>query len=68
MTDIVDEAQEREEEIRDAALRRRRVTVYGPASPICKSCGDKIEKARRKAVPNTNRCTFCQEQAEKGRV
>ena len=39
-----------------------------PSADYCEDCGDEIPEARKLAVPGVQRCVFCQEQLERGRV
>lgn len=71
MTDDIDRATAREEELRLDALRdqaRRsgllNKTVADSATE-CEDCGDDIPMARRIAIPGCQRCVLCQQMAEK---
>ncbi len=71
MSDDIDRACEREEELRSDALRdqARRAgllnkTVADSATE-CEDCGDGIPMARRIAIPGCTRCVPCQQMAEK---
>lgn len=66
MVDIVDRAQAREEELRQEALDR--VLRQGRAAAVprdCVDCGGRIPAARRRAVPNCERCVYCQVEFER---
>lgn len=65
--DLMDEAQERTERERDAAVARVRARARGLGSPECQGCGEPIEPARRNAMPNATRCIACQESLERYR-
>lgn len=69
--DEIDQAQHFEELYRQSALRDHFAGVpSGPAiRPAsvkrCCDCGEKIETARLKALPNAVRCIDCQNQKER---
>lgn len=66
MVDIVDRAQAREEELRQEALDR--VLRQGRAAAVprdCVDCGGRIPAPRRRAVPNCERCVYCQVEFER---
>lgn len=68
MTDVLDRAQEREEELRDDALSRQRrlaMPADNVSAEICDSCGLPIEEARRVAVPGVQTCVECQDLIER---
>lgn len=67
--DVIDRAQEYEEQERAAALSRIQ-TVANPKIDLrrrreCADCGDPIERARLRAVPTATRCITCQQIAER---
>lgn len=51
----------------DAAVARIRNNLVGLGEEFCLSCGERIEEARRAALPSAKRCIVCQEKLEKGR-
>ncbi len=63
MTDVIDRACEREEEMRQDALaelaRRNRQTACESAR-FCAGCEVEIPEGRRQAVPGTQLCVDCQ--------
>jgi phage/conjugal plasmid C-4 type zinc finger TraR family protein len=68
MTDILDRAQEREEEMRSdalAELARRADGHPTRASAIYCECGERIPEDRRLAVPGVQTCFECQNDIEK---
>jgi len=66
VADIVDQAQEREEAQRDAALASfRHKPIAAPSSGVCLDCGDEIPPGRRQALPHARRCIDCQELRER---
>lgn len=67
MTDILDRAQAREEELRQDALAdhaRRTQTEAGDSALFCGECGAKIPQKRRLAMPGVQTCIECQKDAE----
>ncbi len=52
---------------KDAAVARIRNNLVGLGEEFCLSCGERIEEARRAALPSAKRCIDCQEKLEKGR-
>lgn len=73
MPDEFDRAQEREQTLRDDALREqaRRAGLAGKtiadSARYCIDCDAPIPEARRLAVPGVQRCVDCQELEERGR-
>ena len=69
MTDEIDRAAERTDELLADALaaqRRRAAKGKGPVSAEeCEECGDEIPEARQMAVPGVQRCVLCQAAAER---
>lgn len=71
MTDDIDRAQAREQQLRVDALRdqTRRAGLAGKtmadSATECQDCGQPIPKARRWAVPGCTRCVRCQTIHEK---
>lgn len=60
MADVIDQANERAEEIRMSAIAQ----IYRPMGPSalwCEDCGERIPEARRVAVPGCDCCVSCQE-------
>ena len=72
MSDDVDRASEREQELLGDALRNqaRRAGLAGKtvadSAPHCGDCGAPIPAARRRAVPGCQSCVRCQERLEHG--
>lgn len=70
MTDDIDRAQAREEQLRDDALRdqARRAGLAGKtmadSAMECIDCDAPIPKARRWAIPGCQRCVACQSISE----
>ena len=62
MTDLVDRAQEAEEQYRQDALRahRERASRVTHARRQCADCGTTIPQRRLEALPGATRCTPCQ--------
>lgn len=73
MTDDIDRASEREQQIREDALRdqARRAGLAGKTAAdsalSCIECGDDIPAVRRKAVPGCTRCVCCMSAYERTR-
>lgn len=63
----IERAEEFERLQRDAAIQRIRNSLVGLGEEFCLGCGDRIEEARRMALPSAKRCVDCQERAEKCR-
>ncbi len=79
MSDLVDQAQERDMMFRELALRDHtlrhgaragaHLVMDVPVKPRgCQDCGDPIPPERLSAVPATRRCAFCAEQWEARRA
>lgn len=65
--DSIDLAQERDEQLRAAALANiPRLPGTTPALWYCEDCLVAIPEARRQAVPGCTRCVDCQSMAEGG--
>ncbi|MBP2850547.1 TraR/DksA family transcriptional regulator [Dickeya oryzae] len=63
--DSIDQAQEREQFIRDNQIKKARQTLGRIASAFtCEECDAQIPEARRAAVPGVSLCVTCQEIAE----
>lgn len=69
MSDSMDRAQEREEEMRSDALAERDRRAHGHAptisAEICVWCDGQIPAARRLALPGVQTCVECQGDIEK---
>lgn len=65
MADIADKANDLAEEERQRVLERRKNDKPVCTLTECEECGDDIPAERRKAVPHTRLCVFCQEIKEK---
>ena len=67
MSDDIDRAQEREQEMRQDATAeqaRRAQTEAGDSALFCAVCEEEIPDARRKAVPGVQTCIACKEELE----
>ena len=67
MSDEIDRAQAREEEIRQEALaarERQRAALPQHSARVCTGCDAPIPEARRLAVRGCQRCVDCQNDAE----
>lgn len=68
LSDIIDRAQEREEEMRQDALAdraRQAQTTAGDSATVCAMCGEDIPEARRIYVPGVQTCVECQTDIER---
>jgi len=66
--DLFDRAQEREQQLRDEALKRQRDQMpKGESAENCEDCGTKIPQRRRRAIPGVGTCVDCQEDRERRR-
>lgn len=63
----IERAEEFERRQRDAAVQRIRNNLVGLGEDFCLSCGDRIEEARRMALPSAKRCVDCQTKVERGK-
>lgn len=63
----IERAQEFEQRQRDAAVARIQTSLTGLGEEICIGCGERIEEARRLALPSAKRCVDCQTAVERGR-
>lgn len=63
----IESAEELEQRRRDAAVARIRNNLIGLGEEFCLGCGDRIEAARRAALPSAKRCVDCQGKLEAGR-
>lgn len=62
--DVIDQAQQQEQWLREQALARVRSTSNGPSASHCDECDVVIPSARRQAVPGVRLCVECQQQQE----
>lgn len=51
----------------DAAVTRIRNNLVGLGEEFCLGCGERIDAARRAALPSAKRCFGCQTRLETGR-
>lgn len=75
MTDVFDQATEREEDFRDDALKaqQRRAEGHGvnpgktveDSARFCVVCDAKIPEGRRRAIPGVETCTGCETDLER---
>lgn len=65
MSDPIDRANDLAEQERQREVANMRKTRRVSLVENCEECGEPIPKARRKAVPHTTLCIFCQEINEK---
>lgn len=68
VSDDIDRAQEREEEMRQDALAeqaRRAQSDAGDSAEDCAMCGEPIPEGRRQAVPGVQTCIECQADVER---
>lgn len=63
--DLLDRAQQIEEQHRAAALARHHARPVGTGTADCVDCGATIPDARRRALPEADRCVGCQTVAER---
>lgn len=63
MSDIIDQANDRAQYDRDAAIKAHRLA---PANDVneCDDCGGPIGAKRKQAIPSTTRCIVCQSALE----
>jgi phage/conjugal plasmid C-4 type zinc finger TraR family protein len=61
----LERAEEFERMERDAAVARIRNNLCGLGEEFCISCGERIDEARRMALPSAKRCVSCQTRVEK---
>jgi phage/conjugal plasmid C-4 type zinc finger TraR family protein len=52
---------------RENALARIRNNLAGLGEEFCIGCGERIEDARRMALPSAKRCIYCQTILETGK-
>lgn len=61
MTDIIDQACDLEQKMREFWLLRQKEQEYAaPSAQECEECGEIIPEARREAVPGCRLCIDCQ--------
>lgn len=63
----LERAEEFERMERDAAVARIRNNLTGLGEEFCIGCGERIDEARRMALPSAKRCITCQSRMEKRR-
>lgn len=63
----IERAEEFERRQRDAAVARIQRNLAGLGEEFCIRCGERIEEARRMALPSAKRCVDCQGNIERGR-
>lgn len=51
----------------EAAIARIRNNLGGLGEEFCLTCGERIDEARRAALPSAKRCVTCQTKLEQGR-
>lgn len=61
----IERAAEFEQRQRDAAVARIQNSLAGLGEEFCLGCGDRIEEARRIALPSAKRCVDCQAKVER---
>ncbi|SEI82686.1 transcriptional regulator, TraR/DksA family [Azotobacter beijerinckii] len=61
MADVIDQANERAEQILQSALAKQSYRPAAPSALWCEDCGERIPEARRVAVPGCDCCVSCQE-------
>lgn len=61
----IERAEEFERRQREAAIQRIRNNLIGVGEEFCIGCGERIEEARRIALPSATRCIDCQTKAER---
>lgn len=67
MTDVFDQAQAREEEIRQDALAawgRKMQPVASESAQLCTLCDEPIPEGRRTTLPGVQTCVPCQQELE----
>ncbi len=62
--DVIDQANERAENMIQAALAQRTNTRPAPSALWCEDCGEQIPEARRQAALGCECCISCQELRE----
>lgn len=61
----IERAAEFEQRQREAAVTRIQNALSGLGEEFCLGCGDRIDEARRLALPSARRCVDCQTKAER---
>jgi phage/conjugal plasmid C-4 type zinc finger TraR family protein len=61
----LEQAEEFERLQREAAVRRIQNNLAGLGEEFCLGCGDRIDDARRNALPSAKRCVDCQAKVER---
>ena len=61
----IERAEEFERRQREAAIQPIKNSLAGMGEEFCIACGDRIEEARRIALPSAKRCVDCQTKAER---
>ena len=64
MADVMDLAQQREQEERERHIYNARSRISTPSRFLCEECDAPIPQARRSAVPGVALCVSCQQIAE----
>ncbi|MEO3990260.1 TraR/DksA family transcriptional regulator [Pseudocitrobacter cyperus] len=64
MADVMDLAQQREQEDRERYISNARRRIAAPSCFICEECDAPIPEARRIAIPGVVFCVACQQIAE----
>lgn len=60
MTEIIDQASELEEMLREQAIAAHRINRSAVSATHCVDCGEAIPELRREKVPGCQRCADCQ--------
>lgn len=62
--EIIDQASELEELLRNNAIQAHRINHNAVSATECEECGEKLSDARRKAYPGCMMCVSCLEEIE----
>ncbi|EMH9206345.1 TPA: TraR/DksA family transcriptional regulator [Klebsiella michiganensis] len=62
--EIIDQASELEELLRNNAIQAHRINHNAVSATECEECGDQLPEARRKAYPGCTMCVSCAEEIE----
>lgn len=62
--EIIDQANELEELLRNNAIQAHRINHNAVSATECEECGEKLSDARRKAYPGCTMCVSCPEEIE----
>lgn len=62
--EIIDQASELEELLRNNAIQAHRINHNAVSATECEECGEKLSDARRKAYPGCTMCVSCLEEIE----